>query len=50
MTKNEAINKWIYPAIKNTWNEKKCKEIIEALEQDLVLLKDKAESEDKNEN
>ena len=35
MTLDEAINKWIVPAIKNTWNEKKCKEILEALEQEL---------------
>lgn len=33
MTREEAINKWVMPAIKNTWNEKKCGEIIEALEQ-----------------
>lgn len=33
MTREEAINKWIIPAIKNTWNEKKCEEIIKALEQ-----------------
>ena len=32
MTREEAINKWIVPAIKNTWNEKKCKEIMQALE------------------
>ena len=34
MTKEEAINKWVMPAIKNTWNEKKCGEIIEALKQE----------------
>lgn len=34
MTREEAINKWVMPAIKNTWNEKKCGEIIEALEQE----------------
>ena len=34
MTREEAIKGWIIPAIKNTWNEKKCKEIIEALEQE----------------
>lgn len=34
MTREEAINKWIIPAIKNTWNEKKCEEIIKALEQE----------------
>ena len=34
MTLDEAISKWIVPAIKNTWNEKKCKEILEALEQE----------------
>ena len=34
MTKEEAINKWIIPAIKNTWNEKKCNEILKVLEQE----------------
>lgn len=33
MTREEAINKWVIPSIKNTWNEKKCDEIIKALEQ-----------------
>lgn len=33
MTREEAIGKWIYPAIAAMWNEKKCKEILEALEQ-----------------
>lgn len=33
MTREEAINEWVVSAIKNTWNEKKCGEIIEALEQ-----------------
>lgn len=35
MTREEAINKWIVPAIKNTWNEKKCVEIIQVLEQEI---------------
>ena len=26
---------WVIPALKNTWNEKKCKEIVEALEEAL---------------
>lgn len=34
MTREEAISQWVMPAIKNTWNEKKCAEIIEALEQE----------------
>ena len=34
MTREEAIGKWIYPAIATMWNEKKCKEILEALEQE----------------
>ena len=34
MTREEAIGKWIYPAIANMWNEKKCQEIIKALEQE----------------
>lgn len=24
---------WVIPALKNTWGEKKCKEIVEALEE-----------------
>ena len=32
MTREEAIGKWIYPAIATMWNEDKCKEILEALE------------------
>ena len=35
MTREEAINKWVLPAIKNTWNEKRCEEILKALEQEL---------------
>lgn len=34
MTNQEAMNKYIIPALQNTWNDKKCKEIIEALEQE----------------
>ena len=34
MTREEAINKWIIPAIKNTWNEKKCNEILKALQKE----------------
>ena len=34
MTREEAIKKWIVPAIGWTWNEKRCKEIIKALEQE----------------
>ena len=34
MTREEAVQGWIIPAIKNTWNEKKCQEIIKALEQE----------------
>lgn len=34
MTREESINKWIIPAIKNTWNEKKCNEILKVLEQE----------------
>lgn len=34
MTREEAINKWVVPAIKNTWNEKKCTEIINALKKE----------------
>ena len=34
MTREEAITDYIVPAIKRTWNDKKCKEILEALEQE----------------
>lgn len=31
MIREEAINKYIIPAIKNTWNNKTCEEIIKAM-------------------
>ena len=34
MTREEAIGKWIFPAIANMWNTKTCNEILEALEQE----------------
>lgn len=34
MNREEAIKKWIVPAIEKTWNDTKCKEIIKALEQE----------------
>ena len=34
MTREEVIHKWVLPALKNTWNEKRCEEILKALEQD----------------
>lgn len=34
MTKNEAIEKYIIPAIERTWNEKNCNKILEALERE----------------
>lgn len=34
MTRREAIKKYIIPALNRTWNENKCKEILEALEQE----------------
>lgn len=34
MTREEAIEKWVIPALKNTWNEKRCNEVLEALEQE----------------
>ena len=43
MTREEAISRYIVPALKNTWNEKKCGEIIEALEQETILDKTRAE-------
>ena len=34
MTREEAINKYILPAVKRTWNEKICGEIEEVLKQE----------------
>ena len=34
MTREEVIERWVIPALKNTWNEKKCDEILKALEQE----------------
>lgn len=34
MTREEAMTIYIVPAIQRTWNDKKCKEILEALEQE----------------
>lgn len=34
MTREEALIEWVIPTIKKTWNEKRCKEILEALEQE----------------
>lgn len=34
MTREEALNKWVLPALQRTWNEKKVEEILKALEQE----------------
>ena len=34
MTREEAIHKWVLPAIKRTWNDKLCEKILKALEQE----------------
>lgn len=34
MTREEALTGWVIPAIRRTWNEKKCNEILKALEQE----------------
>lgn len=34
MTREEAIKEYIMPALKRTWNDDKCIEIISAIEQD----------------
>ena len=34
MTREEAIEMWVIPALKNTWNEKRCNEVLEALDQE----------------
>lgn len=33
MTYEDAINKWIKPAIEKMWNPSKCEEILQAIEQ-----------------
>ena len=38
MTREEAITKYIVPAIERTWNDKICKEILEALEQEPKIV------------
>ena len=45
MTREEAIQKWVIPAIKNMWNEKICDEVIKLLEQEPILDKIRAEIE-----
>ena len=37
MTSEEAITKYIVPAIEKTWNDKKCKEILKALKQEPTI-------------
>ena len=39
MIREEAITKYVVPAIEKTWNDKRCKEILEALEQEPILDK-----------
>lgn len=51
MKREEAIKEYIMPALKRTWNDDKCIEIISAIEQDpyeVVLNKIRAEVEDIN--
>lgn len=43
MTREKAIKEYVIPALKHTWNEKINKEVLEALEQEPVLDKIKAE-------
>ncbi len=38
MNREEALTEWVMPAIRRTWNEKKCDEILKALEQDPVFF------------
>ena len=45
MTREEAINKWIIPAIRNTWNHKKCEEILIALEQEPCIQEKQANAD-----
>lgn len=34
MTREKAVNEYVIPALKNTWNEKVCAEVINTLEQE----------------
>lgn len=45
MLREEAIEKWVIPALKRTWNEKRCKEIIEALEQEPCIQEKQANAD-----
>lgn len=47
MTREEGINKWIIPTISSRFNGNRCEEILEALEQEPVLDKIRAEIEEK---
>ena len=40
MTKEEAITKYIVPAIEKTWNDKVCKEILECIIHSLEQTKE----------
>lgn len=46
MTRNEAIEKYIIPAIERTWNDETCDEILEALSQEPIIDKIRAEIEE----
>lgn len=48
MTREEAINKWIIPTISSRFNGNRCEEILEALEQEPVLDKIRAEIEEES--
>ena len=43
MTREEAIKEYVIPALKHTWNEKINKKVLEALEQEPVIDKIRAE-------
>lgn len=45
MTREEAIKEYVIPALKHTWNEKVNKKVLEAIEQEPVLDKLRAEIE-----
>ena len=45
MTREKAVNEYVIPALKNTWNEKVCAKVINALGQADVLDKIRADIE-----
>lgn len=45
MTREEALTEWVMPAIRRTWNEKKCDEILKALAQEPCIQEKQANAD-----